>query len=170
MKRASLLAAGVFAASVATLLLLPRWFPAFDLAVVYAKVQMPFFTGFLTTSSFLLSLKTFILLRLKQNIYDTKSYEKTVRDMQALRPSLAYYGPLSRLSDALVFAVLLTLTCSLSQVTLGFVPGVYTAAICFSLAAAALAVVLLCWWYIRQNLKFWFETIEKEKATSLPKP
>lgn len=135
-----------------------------DLYSFYAKkMQIPLFTGFLTLSGFLLSLKTVILIKLKEGLYDHKQYQKLVQEKQALNSGYTYYGPLSRLSHFLVHSVLLALLTSFFQFSAGFWNLDIVAAIGISLAITTIIVVLLAWWNIRQNLNCWFELLEKEK-------
>jgi uncharacterized membrane protein (DUF485 family) len=153
----------VFAISVAALLFCVHRF-GLDLYDFYSKkMQTPLFTGFLTLGGFLLSLKTFILIKLKEGLYDHKQYQELVKQKQSLNPKYTHYGPLSRLSHFLVHSVLLALLTSFFQFSVGFVKSNIVAAIGMSLAVTTITVVLLAWWNIRENLNCWFEMLEKEK-------
>lgn len=78
----------------------------FDLHDFYSKkLQFSFFTGFLTVGGFLLSLKTFILVKLKEGLFDNKEYQERMEKRRALNPDLSYYGPLSRLGSFLIYCV-----------------------------------------------------------------
>jgi hypothetical protein len=152
----------IFAISVTALLLCATRYNI-DLYDFYSKkMQTPLFTGFLTLGGFLLSLKTFILIKLKEGLYDHKHYKEMVKEKQLLNPKYTYYGPLSRLSHFLVHSVLLALLTSFFQFSLGFLKSNIIAAIGLSLAVTTIVVVLLAWWNIRQNLNCWFEMLEKE--------
>jgi hypothetical protein len=148
--------------------------PGFCLVDVYqTKLQVPIFAGCLTIGSFLLTLKTLILLRLKEGLYDRPEYERIFRNQLALDEKLVYYGPLSRLGDALILSVFLAMTCAVCQLSLGFVRSIYTVSACLGLAISTIGLVLFCWCQIRQNLKRWFEVINAEKtqtAHSVPQP
>lgn len=153
----------VFAISVATLLFCSYRYDI-DLYDFYSKkMQTPLFTGFLTLGGFLLSLKTFILIKLKEGLYDHKQYLELVKEKQRLNPQYTHYGPLSRLSHFLVHSVLLALLTSFYQFSVGFVNCSVVAAIGMSLAVTTITVVLLAWWNIRQNLSCWFDMLEKDK-------
>lgn len=132
------------------------------------KLQTPLFSGFLTLGSFLLSLKTFILLRLKQDVYDSPHYAQHIRESRAFEPDLPYYGGLRQLSELLVASVICALTTSVFQLTLGFWRRVYPMAVCAGMAAFTLVLVFFCWWQIKENLKLWLAHAEKEKAKVKP--
>lgn len=108
-------------------------------------------------------MKTFILIKLKEGLYDHKQYQELVKQKQSLNPKYTHYGPLSRLSHFLVHSVLLALLTSFFQFSVGFVKSNIVAAIGMSLAVTTITVVLLAWWNIRENLNCWFEMLEKEK-------
>lgn len=132
------------------------------------------FTGFLTASAFLLSLKTFIIVRMKDSVYDTQSYKdefkEKYRDFRELyekkqlvpKLTLPEYPtkrglllPLQHLSDTLFFSVLACLFASVSQITIGLLP--YFSAFAFSivLVSVALFSLALSLWKIKQNIDSW---------------
>lgn len=60
-----------------------------ELVLFYEKhLRGNLFAGFLTVGGFLLSLKTFILIKLKENVYDHKEYRKIYREQKELDSSL----------------------------------------------------------------------------------
>lgn len=135
----------------------------FNLYEFYSKkMQMPLFTGFLTLGGFLLTLKTFVLIKLKEGLYDHPNYKDKVRELRSLNPNYSYYGPLSRLGHFLIHSVLLALITSFYQFTLGFIQHNIIASIGITLALITVIVVLYAWWNIRQNLNYWFELLERE--------
>lgn len=153
----------IFALSVVLLLFCASHFHI-DLYTFYSnKMQTSLFTGFLTLGGFLLSLKTFILIKLKEGLYDHKNYEDLVKEKQLLNPNFTHYGPLSRLSNFLVHSVLFALLTSFYQFSVGFVKSDIIAAIGMSMAITTIVVVLLVWWNIRENLNCWFYMLERER-------
>jgi len=132
----------------------------------YSKnIQMPLFTGFLTLGGFLLSLKTFILIKLKEGLYDNKHYVDLVRDKRAINPDYSFYGPLTRLGKFLVLSVISSLFTSFFQITFGWINIDIVAIIGMSMAATTASMIIVAWWYIRCNLNRWFELLEKESKT-----
>ena len=128
------------------------------------KLQTPLFTGFLTIGGFLLTLKTFVLIKLKESLYGSDFYQSELEDKRHLNPNLSTYGPLSRLGHFLIFSVVGALITATSQLSIGFIHHRIAAAICITFAATTLLVVFKAWWEIRKNLAAWFDLLEREDA------
>lgn len=126
------------------------------------KLQVPLFTGFLTLGSFLLTLKTFVIVKLKESLYDTDFYKKRVNRLRNLSPTLETYAPLSRLATFLVYTVICALITAGAQMTVGFLPNKFAAGVCVSLAATTLFLVLYAWLLIKRNLTDLFKLWEEE--------
>ncbi len=125
------------------------------------KFQTPLFTGFLTISGFLLTLKTFVLVQLKKELYDQSFYKEDIDYKRLTNPKLTLYGPLNRLASLLVLCVLGGLTTAVSQLSVGFIPSRFAAAFCIAVGAGTLALVFQAWYEIRRNLTRWFEVLEE---------
>jgi hypothetical protein len=132
----------------------------------YTKLQGSLFTGFLTVASFLLSLKAFILLRMRQDVLDTKTYQEHVK---AVAGSIAdLYRPLKNLSDLLIWTVGASLLCSLSQLTISFIKPPYGSYACAGFAVGAFALVVACWHHLAANIRAWVEAVEREHKSKNP--
>lgn len=131
-----------------------------------AKLQVPLFAGFLTLGSFLLTLKTFVIVKLKESLYDTDFYKKRVKKMRELQSELSMYGPLKTLSTFLVYAVIVSLGTATAQLTVGFLPSRLAVAACLSAAATTLFVVAYAWLLIKRNLADLF--LMWEEASNQP--
>lgn len=133
------------------------------------SARTPLFTAFLTLGSFLLTLKTSILQRLREG-YDTKSHEETYlsyrRNLKRGKPA-RYYQGLCDLSFALAAAMGSSIVTSLLQVTMGFVKSPWSTAICVGTAAFSAATVLILNVAIFRAHKQWVEYIEKEKEKTI---
>lgn len=139
--------------------------------------RTPLFTAFLTLGSFLLTLKTSILQRLREG-YDTKDHEEIYRyhvreEMRSAALSgrapnpKKYYQGLHDLSVALSLGMTTTIISSLLQVTLGFVGEAWSTAICVGMAAFAAVTVLYMTFMIFLAHKQWIEIIEKAKQDAI---
>lgn len=126
---------------------------AFKFVESYEKIQGSLFTGFLTIGGFLLSLKAFLLLRLKQDIYDHKDYLKRLQEMQGLDPTVKRYDPLARLSRLLVLTVFCALASSLSHLTVGYVWKPYGPIVAMACSFATFVLVLWCWKVLASNIR-----------------
>lgn len=129
----------------------------------YDRIQGSLFTGFLTIGGFLLSLKTFLLLRLKQDIYDHKGYLERVERLRSLDPKIKRYDPLLRLSQLLVFTVFCALCSSISHLTVGYVFRPLGPIFSISISFSTLGLVILNWLVLSRNIKMWMEFIEKHQ-------
>lgn len=134
-----------------------------DVADFYQKnMRASLFAGFLTLGSFLLSLKTGIVIKIKENVYDKPSYQEKVDKALASGVKTTVYAPLRRLSKLLSAAVLSALLASLLQLTLGLFSDWWASAICLSMAALALAYLLEAFALIQKNLWDWFDYLDDE--------
>lgn len=127
-------------------------------------LRTPFFTGFLTLGTFILTLQATILLRIKE-IYDHPSYADKWNVLQGQREAqgqggTGYYDPLRNLGIALLANVFFALVTSLLQVTVGFIDDPCAVGICLGFAATTFALLLMLWWQIASNLYRWFSEIE----------
>ena len=139
--------------------------PAQDLIDFHRNtLRAPFFTAFLTLAGFLLSLKTFIVVKMKELVYDDAGYiESAVRlDIERGR-TLEHYGPLRRLSGLLFAAILACFAAAILQFTVGLLKARYSAVLC--VCAPSLALYLLVYSLIetRANLRSMFEVAEKRR-------
>lgn len=137
-----------------------------DLPTFYQKnLQGNLFSGFLALGGFLLSLKTFIVVKLHEGIFERDSYEERYKvECEQFPENInPYYGPLRNLSDFLVWSVGLSLITSVAQLTLGYVKQLWAVSICLGFAAVSLWLVLRAWWEIKGNLATWFELLEEER-------
>lgn len=151
--------AGTFALSAFLLVYLPdRSCNLFDFYAL--NMRTPLFTGFLTIGAFLLTLKTFIIVKLKEGLYDSKAYQDRLKTMRNLNPDLSSYGPLARLSKFLIYCVLSALITSVFQFSVGFIKSNLASALCISLAAT-IVVIFFAWWQIQSILSTWFELLEE---------
>lgn len=127
------------------------------LQVFYAeKLRASLFAGLLTVGSFLMSLKTFIIVNMKKEVFDTQGY----RDRFSAAKSGKLYDPLKQLSDMLFATIVACITASVSQLTIGLIPTVFTSIL--PISAAVIALILLSWslYLIRKNLESMFKHIE----------
>ncbi len=148
----------IFTASLWAMLYLTNHHPIFPF---YSdKMRTPLFTGFLTLGGFLFSLKTFILVKLKEDLYDLPAYKKRLLERKKLNPDLTLYGPLTRLGNFLIYCVLFSLITAVMQFSLGFLESDFAASICISLSITTIAVIFIAWWQIRVSMNEWFSILK----------
>lgn len=132
------------------------------LSDIYSKFQTALFTGFLTIGGFLLSLKTFILVKMREDLYDSDSYKKRFEQKKNLDSSLKLYSPLRRLGDYLVYCVICALLTAFMQISIGFINHGLAAAVCIAAALFTMCLVIFAWWQIKLILNDWFDILETE--------
>ena len=135
-----------------------------DIATVsdfYAKnIRASLFTGFLTVGSFLLSLKVFIVVKFKENIFDSSAYKEKLQDRRKLEPNLSHYGPVKRLSRLLFISIVAALGASAAQLSIGLIPAWQATLFCVFVAVFAGSMLICTLWLIREILDEWLSYLE----------
>lgn len=126
------------------------------------KLQLACFTAFLTVGSFLLAMKAFILVRLRDDVYRHASYRKRYLCQNNQKYCEKYYQGLFDLGHLLVVSVASSFAASAAQVTFGFSSSYGMKLIAPSLCVGVLSLVFIDWLVVYLNLKDWFEFIEDE--------
>lgn len=124
------------------------------------KIRSILFSGLLTVGSFLLSLKVFIVVKFKENIFDSESYKEKLAERRRINPDLTHYGPVRNLSKVLFISISASLLASASQVTIGLISEWWALLICVGLAAFAGVMLLQVLFLIRSILKDWLDHME----------
>lgn len=134
------------------------------------KARTPIFSAFITLGSFLLTLKTAILQRLKDG-FDSKSHEDAyLYHCDSGGEPGKYYESLDNMSTALSSAVFFSLLSAACQMTFGFSAKPWAFALCAATPTTTLLVILFLWYEISQAHKKWITKIEEDKKTALFKP
>lgn len=120
------------------------------------------FAGFLTVGGFLLSLKTFILIKLKENVYDRPQYKKRYEDMKKLDASLQVYSPLRNLSDFLFWSVLATIGAAIAQLSIGLIGIQWFVYAAIWISVFALCILIASLLLIKTSLNDWFDFINDD--------
>jgi hypothetical protein len=128
-----------------------------------ANLRGSLFSGFLTLGSFLVAVNTFLIVNLKKEVYDHPAYKKIVYKNRDETKTASFYGPLSRLSRLLYSTIILALSTSAAQLTIGvLIQHWLAAAACLLLAAFTMAMLFFALAQIRGNLSDWFEYLEDQ--------
>lgn len=128
------------------------------------------FTGFLTMSSFLLTMTTFVIMNLKEKYYDTDAYKKRVVKRRSLGSKRSYYSPLRNLGTALIVTIALSFTASVAQFTIGLHDAQWSVLVCATLAGLAILALGFNLFQILQNMRVLFGAWEKERAGETGSP
>ncbi|MGM0825371.1 MAG: hypothetical protein ACQEUY_11680 [Pseudomonadota bacterium] len=132
-----------------------------DFVIFYGdKLRGFLFSGFLTVGSFLLSLKTFVVVNLKDKLFDSDSYIKKYRAMNALSDEgeidyKVLYKPLANLTGFLFFSILFSILTAVAQFSLGLLQNFYYVIFCVWMAVFTATLLLNSLRLIRSNLLVW---------------
>ncbi len=127
----------------------------------YAKnIRGSLFTGFLTVGSFLLSLKAFIVVKLKENIFDSDGYKEKLKERRKLNPNLTLYGPLKRLSLLIFLSISSSLAASISQLSVGLIQHWLATFFCIFLSVFAITMLISTLLLIKSTLDEWLDYLE----------
>src|SRR3569833_997022 len=124
-------------------------------------LRQPLFAGLLTVSAFLFSLKTFIIVTMKQNVYGTDEYGADWNKKKELNPNLKRYQPLRNFALLLFFAVLISLCGAVAQFTVGLIDAPWAAIMCLSLAIWSIAMIFVALLFLQVNLRSWFHFLDE---------
>jgi hypothetical protein len=127
------------------------------------NLRSNFFAGFLTLGTFLFAVKTFIVVKLKEDVFDTDFYRVRLKKMRSLSggKKLAHYAPLKNLTGLLFYAALSSLVCAVLQATLGLIERPWCAVICILSAIIAVVLLFFSLVQVKRNLDLWLEELEK---------
>ena len=122
------------------------------------------FAGFLTVGGFLFSLKTFIVIKMKENVYDHRKYKDRVEEHRKHNKDITFYGPLRRLSGLLFVSVLSSIFSAVMQLTVGLIDKWYAALACIWSSVIAITLLTVSIFVIKNNLDQWFEFLEDSQT------
>ncbi|WP_233965500.1 hypothetical protein [Pectobacterium versatile] len=137
-----------------------------------SKIRGYLFSGFISVGSFLLSLHTFVIVNLKDKLFDSPVYKSNYVDFKSLTTknftdnminASEYYAPLNVLSVFLNVSIWLSIITAVIQFTLGFYDNTYTALFCMYMALITVLFLLNCLILIRCNIKIWLTLGYKTK-------
>ena len=137
-----------------------------------SKIRGYLFSGFISVGSFLLSLHTFVIVNLKDKLFDSTAYKNNYMDFKSLIikdftsdmiNASEYYAPLNVLSVFLNVSIWLSIITAVIQFTLGFYDNTYTALFCMYMALITVLFLLNCLILIRCNIKIWLTLEYKTK-------
>lgn len=138
---------------------LSQSFPEF-----YAKnLRGSLFTGFLTLGGFLMSLKAFIVVNMKKEVFDSEAYKNAWAEVKAsgTKPYEKKFQPLRDLSNVIFLAVAFCISSAVTQLTIGLLPNLFAGLFALTLACIAIGFVLRTLWLIKKNLKVLFDYMDE---------
>lgn len=115
------------------------------------------FSGFISVGSFLLSLHTFVIVNLRDKVFNTDEYREyysqaTGIDLKDIDEG-ELYKPLDNLSSFINLSIWLSLTTAIAQFTLGLSTNFYACLFCVWLAILTICFMLQSLTIIRENIR-----------------
>jgi len=130
-------------------------------------LQVPMFSGLLTVGTFLLTMKTFIIFKLKEDLYDNPEYIKIAQKSLTIdSDNHDHYKGLKQLSDYLSMSILGSLVGASLNITIGFIETPLASVICISISACTIALLFFAWHLVWSNLRDWLNILENPKKSS----
>lgn len=132
-----------------------------DLSLIYSyyaiNIRGNLFAGLIAVGGFLMTGKTFILVTMKQNVFDDDSYKEVFRKMSKHDNSLSLYGPLIQLKNILYWSVVLTIIAAVAQLSIGLIP--HWSASIFSVFISIFSIIMVIDGLnlIKKNLDYWID-------------
>lgn len=127
------------------------------------NIRASLFAGFLSLGGFLLSLKTFIIVNMKKDVFDSEKYLKTW-EAQSKTDKIGKvgkrYDPLRELSNVLFAAILAAITTAVLQITLGLRDSFWATFICLWAATFSTLLLVTCLVLIKGNLNIMFSHLD----------
>ncbi len=127
-----------------------------------SKLQVAMFAGFLTIGGFLLTLKSFVVIQFKKELFEKEYYRSAHKASHGTYSGKTYYRPLKDLAELLLVSVVLSLITSFIQITIGFLNSNSISAICIGSGIATLFLVVFLWYFVRWNILEMFKWWEKD--------
>ncbi|WP_414616150.1 hypothetical protein [Stenotrophomonas geniculata] len=127
------------------------------------RLRGSLFAGFLTLGGFLLSLKTFIVVNMKKEVFDTEEYLREWRSQKLLdvRNKMGgRFDPLRLLSQTIFLAIASCVFTAVLQLTLGLAETWWAAAICLWACIVSMIFLGRSLWLIRVNLNSMFDFLD----------
>ncbi|ENM5899640.1 hypothetical protein LV192_003906 [Vibrio mimicus] len=119
------------------------------------------FAGLIAVGGFLMTGKTFILVTMKQNVFDDQKYIETHEKLSKFNSSLQRYAPLIELKDILYLAVYMTVISAIIQLTVGLIPHWIASMISIFFAIWSIVLVIDSLNLIKRNLDYWLNNTQE---------
>ncbi|UST65941.1 hypothetical protein NF673_09375 [Pseudomonas moraviensis] len=150
------------------------WLPAGTTKKIYdfyaGNLRGSFFTGFLALGGFLMSAKTFIIVNMKKEVYDSATYEEKWLHGLQLNGADKYetlFYPLRRLSNIIFYTIASCFIASVAQLTLGLFKNIPSVMVCFFLVIVAICFLMLSLFLIKKNLATMFDHLDEKSLKKM---
>jgi len=127
------------------------------------------FSGFLTVGSFLFAVQAFIIIRLKESIFDQDWYqEEHIQDVIFHDACIDdYLIQLKNLTSLLFLSILFSVLTALMHLSIGLYPNFIASLLCISLSFFSFSLILFTLIQIKGNFDSWLKALDKIYRTKL---
>jgi hypothetical protein len=142
------------------------------LSTFYAEnLQSSFFAGFLTLGTFLFAVKTFIIVKLKEDVFDTNFYRKRLNRQQSLnaKKHVPHYKPLKNFASLIFWSAIISVATSILQLTVGLVDNFWCSLFCIIMAGASIVLLISSLIVVKININIWLASIEESSQEARKK-
>lgn len=122
-----------------------------------ASLRAGLFTGFISCGAFLLSMKTFIVLQMKKEVYDREEYQSD----NILMSSSDLYRPLVNLNNAMFWGIVLCFLNAIIQYSVGLIKSDWAAIVCMGTSGIAIISLISCLLITTSNIKSMIDISKK---------
>lgn len=150
------------------------WLPSGSTKAIYDfyafNLRGSMFTGFLALGGFLMSAKTFIIVNMKKEVYDSDKYKQNWLDGLKINGADKHkplFSPLRRLSNIIFYTITSCFIASISQLTLGLFKSIPTIMICLFFVVVAVSFLMLSLFLIKKNLAVMFAHLDEASVEKL---
>lgn len=130
-----------------------------------SNLRSELFGGLISIGAFLFALKTFIIVTLKRELYDSKAYTDRYRLSKQLDPSIQKLTSLNNLRIYLSFTVMCSFASACAHITIGFICHWIAALACCGLSLLSLYLFARSLSIMWVNLRDLIDSWELESAS-----
>ena len=122
-----------------------------------------FFSASMTLTGFLFAVKTFIVIKMKEDIFSQDFYKKRVEKARKRSPKkdIPRYKPLKNLSRFLFYSMSSSLISAILQLSVGLIDNSWASLVCIIAFVASLIFIGISMYLVKANFDVWFEELEK---------
>lgn len=142
--------------------------PSALIGIYQSALRASFFTAFVSVGSFMLTLKTFVLIKMKEGMYDSPKYKRRFQRSVLNGNKDPHYAPIRRLGGILFLAIASAYATSVAQLSIGLWGSRWAAIICICLAVFTIGVLITCLHLVHVNLQDWFALLEEPEPSPDP--
>lgn len=124
------------------------------------NIRASLFAGFLSLGGFLLSLKTFIIINMKRDVFESAKYQEAWELQKGIGSIGRKFDPLRELSAVLFAAILTAIVTAVLQITIGLFQTLASSVLCLWAATFSTTLLVKSLFLIRSNLRCMFDHLD----------